>query len=192
MNEGASFSRILAKSPRLHDVLQVLNNNHIKYGLYAGAYVSIVTSNRTPTDVDVLIADEDFNRLDGLFSESLVKNMPDARLFYPYKDEAIEMMSDQDIDIKKSHYQFRLTDLAWGNTSILNYTGGSVILCNPADTILLKAILQRGADENKHDLEDIEDLIKKIQVDKTYLTERLRQIGPDDRILGVLERFNLI
>lgn len=192
MNEDANFSRILAKNPKLHDILQILNKNHVRYGLYAGAYVSIVTSNRAPTDVDVLIADEDFNRLDGLFPDSLVEEMPDAKLFYPYKDKAVEMASDQDLDIKKLHYRFRLTNLAWQNTSVHRYHGGSVRLCNPVDTILLKALLQRGIDENKHDLEDIDDLTKKVQINKAYLIERLRQIGSSDRIIDVLKRFRLV
>lgn len=55
----------------------------------------------------------------------------------------------------------------------MNINGLEVRLCNPVDTILLKAIPQREAGEDKHDLEDIGDLIKKVRIDKTYLKKRL-------------------
>lgn len=192
MNEGINFKKILVSNPKLQDILQALNNNHIKYGLYAGAYVSIITSNRTPTDVDILIADEDFEKLKKLFPNSLIKKMPDAIFLYPNKDQTIEFMANADIDIGTSHYKFRLTDLAWENTSILNENGCAVRLCNPVDTILLKAILQRGLSEDKHDLGDIDDLIKKVRINKFYLKKRLNQINSDNRIFNVLENFNLI
>lgn len=89
MNEKVSLKKILAKNPKLKDIFQTLNNNHIKYGLYAGAFVSIITSNKTPTDIDILIADEDFEKLENLFPYSLIKKMPDAILLYPYKNKVI-------------------------------------------------------------------------------------------------------
>lgn len=192
MNEEINLKKILANNSKLQDIIQALNNNHIKYGLYAGAYVSIITSNRTPTDVDILIADEDFEKLENLFPGSLIKKMPDARFFYPYKDQAIEFMTNANVNIKKSHYKFRLTDLAWRNASILKSGQYLVRLCNPVDTILLKAMLQRGRDEGKHDLEDISDLIKKIRIDKTYLKKRLDQVNSDDRIFSILKTMELV
>lgn len=192
MNEGISLKKIIANISKLQDVIQVLNDNHIKYGIYAGSYVYIVTSKRTPTDVDILIADEDFEKLENLFPNSLIKKMPDAIFLYPYKDKEIELMANANIDIETSHYKFRLTDLAWKNTLILNINGLGVRLCNPVDTILLKAILQRGVGEDKHDLEDIDDLVKKVRIEKTYLKKRLDQVNFDDRILRVLKNFKLI
>lgn len=192
MSEEINFDKILTNNPNLQDILRALNDNNIKYGLYAGAYVSIITSNRTPTDVDILIADEDFGKLENLFPGSLIEKVSDARFFYPYKDKKIEFMANADIDIGASHYKFRLTDVVWKNTSILNGNQCKVRLCNPVDTILLKAMLQRGSDEGKHDLLDVSDLIKEIQINKTYLKERMDQVNPDKRLLNALKGFQLI
>ena len=192
MNEKVNFDKILTNNSKLRDVLQTLNDNDIKYGLYAGAYVSIITSNRTPTDVDILIADEDFEKLENLFPGSLIEKMSDARFFYPYKDKKIEFMANADINIDTSHYKFRLTDLVWKNTSILNGDQYKVRLCNSIDTILLKAMLQRGINEGKHDLEDIDDMIGKIRINTVYLKKRLNQINSDDRILNILKDKKLL
>jgi hypothetical protein len=64
---------------------------------------------------------------------------------------------------------------------MLEGEGFQVCLCNPVETILLKAMLKRGANENKHNLEDIRDLLKVVEVDKSYLNERLLEVNADER-----------
>ena len=83
MNQAAeNFNTILGKLPQLTSVLSKINAAGIRYGLYAGSHVSILTSNRVPTDVDFLVADEDFAALKTLFPSAQEKDCDFAKLLY--------------------------------------------------------------------------------------------------------------
>jgi len=191
MTKINNFRKILNSNPHLGSILQALNSN-VKYGLFAGAYVSIITSNRLPTDIDILIADKDYEKLESLFPRSKIIQKPDVKLFYPYKDPSIEFIANLSIDIGSHHYQFRLSELAWKNTTVLNEGKHSIRLCNPVDTIILKSMLQRGTNEEKHDLDDIKKLKNKIQINKEYLFKRLSEVNSDKRITAILKRFEML
>ena len=53
-------------------------------------------------------------------------------------------------------------------------------------------MLQRGGTEKKRDLEDIEDLLRIVNVDERYLHARLLEVNADERVLKALRKFNLI
>jgi hypothetical protein len=142
--------------------------------------------------VDFLVSDEDFPKSKSIFAGSTDKQMEETSFLYPYGNKKIELMTMARYDFGDSHYSFRLTDLAWEHTSVLESEGIQARLCNPVETILLKAMLQRGAYENKHDLEDIADLIGVVDIDKNYLDKRLIEINADERLLKVLIKFQLI
>jgi hypothetical protein len=192
MQTGDNFTQLLQSIPQLSTVLEQLNSSHIRYGVYAGAYVSIITANRPAKDVDFLVSDEDFPKIKLSFGDSSEKQIAETSFLYPYGNKKIELMTMARYDFGDSHYSFRLTDLAWEHTSVLEGEDFQVRLCNPVETILLKAMLQRGAYENKHDLEDIADLIGVVDIDKNYLDKRLIEINADERLLKVLIKFQLI
>jgi len=189
------LSATLQSIPDLSIVIKKLSDNNIKYGLYAGAYVSLITSNRVPTDVDFVVADEDFDKLKVLFPHAQLKGdekNAGGLFLYPSEDHQIEFMAKATVDMDGSHYNFKMTDLAWNNTSLMEINGINIRLCNPIETILLKAMLQRGADKGKHDLEDIEALLNFVTIDKNYLSKRLLECGQDERLLVVIRKYNLL
>jgi len=192
MNPADNFSQLLHSVTSLNKIINQLNVSEIRYGVYAGAYVSIITSNRQAKDVDFLVADEDFAKAKSIFVDSTEKQMAETSFLYPYGNKKIELMTMARYNFRDSHYSFRLTDLAWQHTSVLESEGIRVRLCNPVETILLKAMLQRGVKENKHDLEDIEDLLKVVKVERRYLKERLLEVNADERLFKVLEKFHLL
>jgi len=65
---------LISKNPDLHEVLTKLNANNIRYGLYAGVHVAILTDNRIPTDIDLLVYDDDIAKLKTLFPNAKVKD----------------------------------------------------------------------------------------------------------------------
>jgi hypothetical protein len=192
MSSTDNFSLLLQSIPSLDQVIGQLNTTQIRYGIYAGAYVSIITSNRPAKDVDFLVADEDFPRVRSIFTDSSEKHIEITTFLYPHGNKKIELMTMARYNHGDSHYSFQLSNLAWQQTSVLESRGVQVRLCNPVETILLKAMLQRGAEENKHDLEDIEDLLKVVEVDKEYLNRRLLEVNSDARLRGVLKKFHLL
>jgi predicted nucleotidyltransferase len=55
------------------------------------------------------------------------------------------------------------------------------------DNIVLKAILQRGEDEEKHDIEDIKSMIAHEKLDWQYLKERIQNCQAERRVSTLLK-----
>ena len=189
---ATNFNKIIAKLPQLISILSKINSADIKYGLYAGSHVSILTSNRVPTDVDFLVADEDFIKLKKLFPFAKEKNYDDGKFLYIGEHDEIKCMSFGGLKIGNFRYFFRLSNLCWENTNLIEGDGFKVRVLNEVDTILSKAMLQRGKDLGKHDLEDIEAILQTQDIDKEYLKKRLLEVNPDERLIKVLKKFGLI
>lgn len=184
--------------PYLKEVLEKLKENQIKAGIFAGTFVSLATGSRKSTDVDVLVHDEDIEKLLKLFPEAKVAyeehkptfNATGIFALLPTAPE-IEFASNLDFQINGHVYPLRLTDLAWKNRVEKKINGTTMVFLNPLDTILQKAILQRGVDQGKRDLEDIENILKNMEIDKDYARERIKETNPDTRLEKLLLRYNL-
>jgi hypothetical protein len=192
MDPILNFEQLLRSIPSLSKTLSQINDANIRYGLYAGAYVSVMTSNRPAKDVDFLVADDDIEKARSLFPGCDKKEMGVTTFLYPFNEHRIDLMSGADYDIADSHYPFRLTQLAWEHATVLKGKDFKVCLCNPIDTILLKVMLQRGMDQGKHDLQDIEDLLKVLTVDRSYFARRLAELNPDERLDKALKNLKLL
>jgi len=190
-----NIHRLLEKLPSLKKVFTVLKENNIKYGIFAGACVYLLASGREPTDVDILVADEDFGKLSGLFKGRVEKRKGEkinSELFYLDEDQNLEFVSRLDFIESGEIFPIRLTPLAWDNTYIYQVDGIEVLLLNPVDTILEKAISPRGEEVGKHDLEDIEVLVKMVDIDKAYLKKRVDEMKAKEKVANVLKNFNLL
>lgn len=192
MNPTIRNYRFLLKAvPGLSSVVEVLNKHHIKYGIYSGSYVYIATASRIPTDVDVLVADADIPKVKALFSDCECLEQECCLYLYPGRERKIEIVSRSVIHIGGAQYHFKLTELAWQHTREIQADGCRVRLCNPVDTILLKAILQRDIAEGKHDFSDIEALLQNEAIDHGYLEERIKEFGFNERLNLVLQKYHL-
>lgn len=88
-------------------------------------------------------------------------------------------------------FPFRLTDTAVER--IITYEVGEdkIKLVDPVDSILLKSILQRGAEQGKHDLEDIQAVVETIDIDESYLRHRLKEAHALEKARPVFSRLGL-
>lgn len=186
-----NYRFLLEQVPGLTSVIDTLNRNHIKYGIYSGSYVYIATANRVPSDIDVLVADEDIPKIKRIFSACECVDKECCLYLYPYKDRKIEIVSRSVVHIGGAEYNFKLTDLAWRHTREIEEGGFRVRLCNAVDTILLKAILQRGKRQGKFDFSDIEALLEEETIDEEYLEERVREFGSNERLGLILQKYQL-
>lgn len=190
-----NIRRLFEKSPNLKKVLKILKKNEIKYGIFAGTCVYILASSREPTDVDILVADEDFNKLSGLFHgkvENKREKDANGNFFYLDEDRDLEFVARLDFIKNDGVYPIRLTHLAWENVYKFRVDETEVVLLNPVDTILEKAIAPRGKEVGKHDLEDIEILVRTLDINKSYLLKRAIEMKAKKQVAGVLKKFNLL
>lgn len=184
---------LFEKLPSLKNVCKILKINNIKYGIFAGTCIYLLTSGREPTDVDILIADRDFDKLSNLFKGQAKKRYEKkarGNFFYLDNDSNLELVSGLDFKYKGKVYPIRLTPLAWRNVYKFRVDKTEVILLNPADTILEKAILPRGMEVGKHDLEDIADLVNAVDIDNDYLLRRVEEMKAKKQVAKILKKFN--
>lgn len=183
---------IIKNVPFFPDVILKLNHNHIRYGIYSGSFVAIASNERETSDVDIVVQDDDVLLVRKLFPFAQSKDIGSGQFMYIGMNNEIELIARSDVRIGEKLYRFRLTPLAWRNTLRLFLDGMQFNVMNPVDTILMKSILQRGQDIGKHDFEDIERLLRTTEIDHKYLRKRLPEINADDRVLKVLQHYNLL
>ena len=190
-----NIRKLFTKLPTLKKVLKILEKNEIKYGIFAGVCVYLLTSNREATDIDILVADSDFEKLSGLFQGQVKKRKEkDAQGGFFYLDENHDLEFVARLDFIKNGriYPIRLSSLVWKNVYKFRVDGAEVIILNPVDTILEKAIAPRGKEVGKHDLEDIEVLVRTLDIDKGYLLKRSEEMKAKKRVGIVLKKYNLL
>jgi hypothetical protein len=188
-----NLTKLLNNNPQLQEVLMTLYTHHITYGLYAGCYVSLMTSNRDLVDLDILVADDDMKKIIELFPQATYIDKGYARFLSIDSSPPIEFMSHANVSSQGHIYLFRLTELAHTHSHTEGINGTHITLLNPADTILLKSMLQRGESEGKHDIEDIMALLQHTTIDKAYLQERMKESKADDtRVTELLRSLRII
>lgn len=186
-----NLQALIQKNTPLSYVLLKLKEANIRYGLYAGAHVAVLTGNRTPTDVDFLVHDEDLPKLRSLFPFAKTSDEGNSVFLYIGKNDLVEFMGAADIAKEGHIYPFRLTDKAAGRLTTYTIDNLDIKLVDPVDSILLKSILQRGADVGKHDSEDIEAVIKTVSIDTNYLRERLNEAQAVERVAPLFQRLGV-
>jgi hypothetical protein len=164
---------LLSEIGPLRYALAKLEAASIRYGLYAGSHVAVLTGHRVPADVDFLVHDDDLPKLKECFPFAKTKDVGDGVYLCVGKDDIIEFMGAADVAKDGEVYPFRLTDLAVSRLTPYSLRHSKIQLVDPVDTLLLKALLKRGPEQGKHDLEDIEAVLASVQLDVTYLKARL-------------------
>jgi hypothetical protein len=166
---------LIQQTAHLKGVLDRLEEANIRCGLYAGSHVAVLTNNRSPTDVDFLVHDDDIDKLREIFPFATSNESESATFLYVDDDNLIEFMGRANVHKGHAIYPFRLTDLAVQHLATYTAKLGTIKIVNPVDTLLLKAILQRGMSQGKHDLEDMQAVLARVAIDEEYLRARMKE-----------------
>ncbi len=86
-------------------------------------------------------------------------------------------------------YRYSMDDEMVMRVRRATWEGVEVPILAPEDVVAMKAVLQRGPDQGKHDLEDIAALASAMEIDPSYLRLRLRRMGGEERARPILERW---
>ncbi|HUW21855.1 MAG TPA: hypothetical protein VMW41_04280 [Candidatus Bathyarchaeia archaeon] len=188
------FLDLIDKVKGLDLVLEIANQSGVRYALFGGAYVSLATRSRPVTDIDFLTNAYAIRELRQRFPESVLKGSQPGfatQFLCPLGTNLIEFTADIEVYNGKHKYSFFLTDLVWKYTQRVIISVYQLYFVNPLEVILLKAILQRGKDQGKHDLEDIKSLLKFTYINNNYLRQRLIEINADERVINCLAQFGI-
>lgn len=189
--------------PAITNYFKQLNDTHVRWAIFAGAAVSLLTGNRTPTDVDLIVHDDDFEKVSRLTTDSerkvpLICDLPtgDGKTLHYRGDELafkldnteLEVMAHATNTVDDKVYNISFTDLAVENRLTVTTPETIVYIANPFNTVAIKAIMQRGPQQNKFDLEDTKALIAKYKFSPSYAAERSKQVGLDGRAVNFLRK----
>lgn len=173
----------------LQGVKALLDGAGIPWAVAAGAAVFLYAGNRPPTDIDILVRPEDLERAGSLLGTPVKRERAAWGEIHKLPLGEMEIAGELAIQVGGQGYRYWMDEgmVARRRTAVLE--GVEVATLAPEDLIALKAVLQRGAEQGKHDLEDIAALAAAVEVDCAYLLLRLRRMGATDRAAPVLRRW---
>lgn len=192
-------------------LFEILDREHIRYGVFAGSSVAYFTRNRTPTDLDILLHNDDVDKVATLFDGATVARQ-EAFPVMTTEGERLDCVADtvtfrfEDFDIDMmanaafrpaagKTYPTHLTELALAH----RLRKDDIWFASPVDTAIIKSFMRRGAEQNKFDAADVRSLFDHQLLDPLYMTNRLHEVGeygPSTAFLmpyrGVAQRHFLI
>ncbi len=161
---------------RLEMIKDRLAEADVRWVVFAGAAASCYGSNRKITDVDILVRSEDLDR-----ARNVLGNV-----------EGFDVGAGSEIPTPEGNCRFFLDDEMIERASWRRLFGVWVPIIAVEDNIVFKAIVQRGEDEGKHDVEDIRNMAANENVDLKYLEKRIRNCRAERRVEPLLKRLGIL
>jgi hypothetical protein len=162
----ATHSKLLTIKRRLHQA-------GVEWIIFAGAAASCYGSKREITDIDLLVRCDDLEK-----ARTALKDI-DLKGF--------DVGCGAEIRTAQGTCLFFLDDKMIQRASWRQLFDVVVPVMSVEDNIILKAILQRGEDKGKHDIEDIKSMIAHEKIDSQYLIERIEKCQAEKRTKQLLK-----
>lgn len=181
-------AELIQKFPLFLPTVTKLNKASLTWMLGGSGCLFILGNERTPDDADLFIPDEQHDEADKLFNiKSFTYTSPagPVRNSNPEGDHSIQFTSHLEFNFDK-HYEFSITELVNQHKIKFEYQGVELFLLPPEDVLLIKALLQRGPQEGKQDVEDIRNFEKIYHLDQQYLKSRIAELGAEARVNHIL------
>jgi predicted nucleotidyltransferase len=166
----------MEKSRTVSDALVKINHRlrqaGIRWAIFAGAAAFCYGSEREITDVDILVRCEDLEKAKTFLREVNTKGF--------------DIVAGAEIKTNEGTCLFFLDDRMIEKLNSKKLFGVKVPVLSVEDNIVFKAILQRGKERGKHDVEDIKAMIAHEKIDLEYLSERIRKCHAGTRVNSLL------
>ncbi len=190
MNMPTRAEQLCAFFPLLLPTVQKLNSAGITYAIGGSACLFVLGNHRTPGDVDIQVPDDMHDAADaafGITSYWYQSAQEHVRNSNPHGDHALQFTSALTITVEGKQYHLALDENMLTHALVAQVQEEQLRFFPPEDVLLVKALLQRGPEVEKNDVEDIKNFIKIYpQLDRTYLKSRVRLLDATERVKGVL------
>lgn len=160
---------------RLIKIKEVFKEINIPWMIFAGTAAYCYGSERKITDIDILVRSTDLEK-----AKNYLKNI-----------KGIDIVADLKIVKNNKTYLFSMDNEMIKRIKYRKLFDIEVPLIPVEDNIILKAVLQRGEKEGKHDIKDIKNMIENEVIDFKYLKERIKKYQVEEIVLPVLERLGI-
>ncbi len=171
---------LFQRFPLLLPTLQKLNNADIPYMIGGSGVLYLYGNERLPDDVDIFLLASDHDKTDKIFgitSYTYVSPLENVRNSNPQGDHSVQLTSNLKITRDGRTYDLNPTATLLSRRGLGQYKGEDVHLMPPEEPLLIKAILRRGVEVKKNDLEDIQNFLKIYpDIDRIYLKKRWEEL----------------
>ena len=189
-----NLKKFIEKFPLFFGVAEKLNANSIDWMIGGSGCLFLLGNERLPDDVDVFLPDEQHDKADKIFGIELfthTSKSENVRNSNPDGDHSIQLTSHLEFNFDK-HYYFGINDAVKQKRIKFQYEGLDLYLLPVEDVLLIKALLQRGLEENKFDIEDIEKFMKIYRIDPIYLNQRIKELDAESRVGDIFKRLGYL
>ncbi len=184
--DTARLETFFARFPRLEYVLDVLDEQQVAYAIGGSGCLFVLGSERLPDDVDIYIRSSDHDRVDAAFG---IESFPyrsaleEVRNSNPEQNHDLQLTSGLKITADGKVYDLELTENIQSMRICAEYHGRTVLFYPLENVLLIKALLQRGPEVGKHDVEDIQNFLHRFpDIRWTYLQECIDTLHAQDRV----------
>jgi predicted nucleotidyltransferase len=180
---------LIKRFPRFLEVCKRLNESDIPFFIGGSGCLFLLGNERLPDDLDLFLPDEFHEKANALFGIESFEYQSDrerVRNSNPFGEHAYQFTSHLVISVENRDYRLSISSDQTKQASLVEVQGVHFNLLPPEDVLLIKALLQRGEQEGKHDIEDMNRFIRLYPaLDRTYLMNRVRTLGAEDRVAGL-------
>ncbi len=165
--------------------------------LFSGTYAGLLGGHRVSDDVDFWLPNKHVAAACEAFPGRILRAHDRTIITVDDQHGKLELMGNMVIHTKDEFghaaaFPFHMSRQAQRRTRMGTIDGWAVPYADPVDTILLKAILQRGIDAGKHDIRDIAAITASVDIDQAYLRVRIRETQSIDRVGALLEDMGVL
>jgi hypothetical protein len=178
---------MMGESLPLEEVARRLGRAGVTWAVFAGAAAAAYGAQRPLTDVDILVPLGEGTRVASLFPGAAVKREEDGRV-RSIKLPEVDLIAGLTMFEGDVTYTVDLDDEMAARRTRHEIAGIEMPVIPAEDNLLLKAVWGRGAEQGKHDWEDVAAMLAHVEVDWAYLRWRAAQCGPTPGVQRVLER----
>jgi len=148
----------------------------IQWVVFAGAAAHCYGSKRKVTDIDILVKDVDLEK-----ATSALKDI-----------EGFDVVADLEIKTNQGSCRFFMDDEMIERTQWKKLFGVTVPVIPVEDNVIFKAIVQRGEDQGKHDIEDIQQMASHEKMNLKYFEKRIQKYNAEKRVKPLLKCFGIL
>ncbi len=161
-------------------VQRTLDAESMIWGVCAGAAAHLYGNRRPIQDVDILVGTGQLPLVVKLLHrQQKVVQYDGGRILW----RGIKLFDDLAIRKGATVYPFILDALMSAHMRRISLLGALVQVLSPEDVVVHKLLLDRGAEQNKHDVIDVTGIIRRQQLDISYLKQRMELM----RVGGALD-----
>jgi predicted nucleotidyltransferase len=177
----------ITRFPLLLSTAKKLNEAGVEWMIGGSGCLFLLGNKRLPEDIDIFLPNDQHDIADELFeidSYSHISPAGPVRNSNPENNHSIQLTSHLEFNFGK-HYEFAITPSVIQNKIPFDSEGEQLFLLPPEDVLLIKGLLQRGPEEGKEDIEDINNFMEIYEIDRFYLSQRIKDLGAEQRVGAV-------